>query len=81
MPPRLHRRLYFHRSRSHVLATSAIGESVPAPVSGPRYTNASVRATKATLPTSYCPHFVSSLAAIRKNPPTMIKFPDDCLSF
>ena len=32
MPPRLHRRLYFHRSRSHVLATAAIGESVPAPV-------------------------------------------------
>ena len=32
MPPRLHRQLNFLGSRSHALATSAIGESVPAPV-------------------------------------------------
>jgi 6-phosphogluconate dehydrogenase (decarboxylating) len=81
MPPRLHRQLNFLGSRSHALATSAIGESVPAPVhSAALYERFSSRGEG-----DFGDKLLSALrfqfGGHEENPLMTRKFPDDCLSF
>jgi len=81
MPPRLHRRLNFHRQRSHALATLANDESVPAPVlSAALYERFSSRGEG-----DFGDKLLSALrfqfGGHEENPLMTRKFPDDCLSF